>query len=395
MELLEFDCKNYDKNQMLIVYGTKGFGNIVRYCLEKKNITPDYYVEENGKGRFYGVPVINIDQLTEIYHKKHPIILLAVGASSKEVALSIHKNGIEVVYGICKLLEEIRDIEDLLDPVYENRYQYFYVQERFINHDKLVLASLDVVVTEKCSLKCEKCSNLMQYYQHPKNLNIEEIKASLDKVLDVVDKIYELRILGGEPFMNPDFYSLIEWYAGHDKITKIAILTNATIFPDEDKLQRLISSKVKIWLSDYGSVSSKLHEWIAWCKNNQVEYYISKLKKWQDLGRLERHNYSPTEIKYVYETCECNDCPVLMKGKLYNCPYSANAVNLGALYSDEAKLDAFVLDDETDLKERMKKFLYERDYLMACHYCGGRNTRRASIEPCIQTLKPLEYERRE
>lgn len=395
MELLEFDCKNYDKNQMLIVYGTKGFGNIVRYCLEKKNITPDYYVEVNGKGRFYGVPVINIDQLTEIYHKKHPIILLAVGASSKEVALSIHKNGIEVVYGICKLLEEIRDIEDLLDPVYENRYQYFYVQERFINHDKLVLASLDVVVTEKCSLKCEKCSNLMQYYQHPKNLNIEEIKASLDKVLDVVDKIYELRILGGEPFMNPDFYSLIEWYAGHDKITKIAILTNATIFPDEDKLQRLISSKVKIWLSDYGSVSSKLHEWIAWCKNNQVEYYISKLKKWQDLGRLERHNYSPTEIKYVYETCECNDCPVLMKGKLYNCPYSANAVNLGALYSDEAKLDAFVLDDETDLKERMKKFLYERDYLMACHYCGGRNTRRASIEPCIQTLKPLEYERRE
>lgn len=395
MELLEFDCKNYDKNQMLIVYGTKGFGNIVRYCLEKKNITPDYYVEENGKGRFYGVPVINIDQLTEIYHKKHPIILLAVGASSKEVALSIHKNGIEVVYGICKLLEEIRDIEDLLDPVYENRYQYFYVQERFINHDKLVLASLDVVVTEKCSLKCEKCSNLMQYYQHPKNLNIEEIKASLDKVLDVVDKIYELRILGGEPFMNPDFYSLIEWYAGHDKITKIAILTNATIFPDEDKLQRLISSKVKIWLSDYGSVSSKLHEWIAWCKNNQVEYYISKLKKWQDLGRLERHNYSPTEIKYVYETCECNDCPVLMKGKRYNCPYSANAVNLGALYSDEAKLDAFVLDDETDLKERMKKFLYERDYLMACHYCGGRNTRRASIEPCIQTLKPLEYERRE
>ncbi len=395
MELLEFDCKNYDKNQMLIVYGTKGFGNIVRYCLEKKNITPDYYVEENGKGRFHGVPVINIDQLTEIYHKKHPIILLAVGASSKEVALSMHKNGIEVVYGICKLLEEIRDMEDLLDPVYENRYQYFYVQERFINHDKLVLASLDVVVTEKCSLKCEKCSNLMQYYQHPKNLNIEEIKASLDKVLDVVDKIYELRILGGEPFMNLDFYSLIEWYAGHDKITKIVILTNATIFPDEDKLQRLISSKVKICLSDYGSVSSKLYEWIDWCKNNQVEYYISKLKKWHDLGRLERHNYSPTEIKYVYETCECNDCPVLMKGKLYNCPYSANAVNLGALYSDEAKLDAFVLDDETDLKERMKKFLYERDYLMACHYCGGRNTRRASTEPCIQTLKPLEYERRE
>lgn len=394
MELLEFDCKNFDRHQKLIVYGTRGFGNIVRYCLEKENITPDYYVDESGKGRFYGVPIINIDQLAEIYRKENPVILLAVGASSKEVALKLHKYKIDVVYGINKLLEEVKDIGDLLDPVYENRYQYFYAQEKFINCNKLVLASLDVVVTEKCSLKCEKCSNLMQYYQNPKNFNMEEIKGSLEKVLTVVDKIYELRILGGEPFMNPEFESLIEWFASYDKIKKIAILTNATIFPNEDKLQKLMNPKVKIWLSDYGRLSTKLQEWIVWCKKNQVEYYISKLKKWQDLGRLERYSYSPAEVKYVYETCGCNDCPVLMNGKLYNCPYAANAANLGALYSEEEKLDAFVLDEGKDLKERMKKFLYERDYLMACHYCGGRNERRASVEPCVQTSRPLEYERR-
>lgn len=394
MELLEFDCDNYDKKQTLIVYGTGAFGNIVRYCLEKRGIVPDYYVDESGKGRFYGVPIISIDQLTEIYYKEHPIILLAVGASIKEVALKLHKNKIDVVYEIYQLLEEIKDMGDLLDPVFENRYQYFYVQQRFINYDKLVLASLDVVVTEKCSLKCEKCSNLMQYYQHPKNFNGEDIKTSLDKVLNVVDVIYELRILGGEPFMNPDFYSLIEHYSKHDKIKKIAILTNATIFPDEEKLQKLVNSKVKIWLSDYGKLSTKFFEWVDWCKKNKVEYYISKLKKWQDLGRLERHNYSPTEIKYIYETCECKDCPVLMDGKLYNCPYAANAANLGALYKDEAELDALVLDEERNLRERMKKFLYERDYLMACHYCDGRNTRRASVEPCAQIPKPLEYERR-
>lgn len=194
--------------------------------------------------------------------------------------------------------------------------------------------------------------------------------------------------------MNPEFESLIEWFSSCDKIKKIEILTNATIFPDEDKLQKLMNPKVKIWLSDYGSLSTKLHEWIAWCKKNHVEYYISKLKKWQDLGRLERHNYSPAEVKYVYETCGCNDCPVLMNGKLYNCPYAANAANLGALYSEEEKLDALVLDEGEDLKERMKKFLYERDYLMACHYCDGRNERRASAEPCVQTPRPLAYERR-
>ena len=39
----------------------------------------------------------------------------------------------------------------------------------------LNLNSLDIVLTEKCSLKCKHCSNLMQYYEKPIDNEFDDI----------------------------------------------------------------------------------------------------------------------------------------------------------------------------------------------------------------------------
>lgn len=33
--------------------------------------------------------------------------------------------------------------------------------------DAVILNSIDFIVTERCSLRCRDCSNLMQYYKNP------------------------------------------------------------------------------------------------------------------------------------------------------------------------------------------------------------------------------------
>ena len=43
--------------------------------------------------------------------------------------------------------------------------------EKF-SKDKLRVKHLDLVLTEKCSLKCKDCSNLMQYYSRQKDSEI-------------------------------------------------------------------------------------------------------------------------------------------------------------------------------------------------------------------------------
>ncbi len=392
MHLIDFDYKSYSKGKMLIVYGTEGFGRIVHYSLQRQGIIPDYYVNGKGTGYFLDVPVIDIDKLSRLYHERQPIILLAVGRASRDVIMKLSLKKIDVVYSIYSLMESIIDMGQIIDPIYSQRMFYLSQQERFIEDEKLILDTLDIMVTEKCSLRCAKCSNLMQYYQTPQNLDIYEIRDSLNRVLEFVDCIYELRILGGEPFMNPNFYELIDWYKDNVKIKQIIILTNATIFPGNEKLKKLKNPKVKIWVSDYGELSKKICDWMQWCEDNQIECLYHSFDNWHDCGNLEKHNYSKNQINYIYETCECRQLPTLLKRKLFNCPYAANAINLGALSDEEAEKDWLNINDQEITKQMIKEFLFNRNYLMSCDFCQGRNGIR--IKPYEQTKEILVYEKK-
>ena len=73
--------------------------------------------------------------------------------------------------------------------------------ELFFDNSKTFLRSLDIMITTKCSMNCESCANLMQYYTAAKNTD-EEILKSVETLNENVDDILEFRIIGGEPLMN-------------------------------------------------------------------------------------------------------------------------------------------------------------------------------------------------
>ena len=53
-----------------------------------------------------------------------------------------------------------------LEAMYEMHKSYLK------NNNGLSLRSIDVMITEKCTLKCKDCANLMQFYEKP--INIEK-----------------------------------------------------------------------------------------------------------------------------------------------------------------------------------------------------------------------------
>ena len=50
----------------------------------------------------------------------------------------------------------------------------------------------------------------MQYYSSPKNLSFEEIVQDFERLMAGVDHVFEIRLIGGEPFMNKDIYRILE-----------------------------------------------------------------------------------------------------------------------------------------------------------------------------------------
>ena len=93
----------------------------------------------------------------------------------------------------------------------------------------------------------------------------------------------------------------------------------------------------------------------------------------------------------MFKACCVNDVFTLLHGKLYHCPFSANVVNLKALFASN---DEFVdlKDLGTDELKKFKKFIFGRPYLDACKLCLGRDFTQKIVEPAIQLKKIFLYQ---
>ena len=108
-------------------------------------------------------------------------------------------------------------------------YRNMFLKEKYASSKILHVKSLDIQITERCSLKCKDCSNLMQYYVKPENSELDTMLQSIDKFVNIVDEIYELRVLGGDPFMSKDLHKVLDKLKTYEKVKKIVIYTNAKI----------------------------------------------------------------------------------------------------------------------------------------------------------------------
>jgi len=101
----------------------------------------------------------------------------------------------------------------------------------------------------------------------------------------------------------------------------------------------------------------------------------------------------------VYKQCCAKYLYTLLDGKLYACPFIANADKLNAIPDNPANyVDLY--DDTEIIRQKIKRLVKGVKFLPACDYCDGRpydtsSTRgydgRGMIEPAIQTKKVLPY----
>jgi organic radical activating enzyme len=254
----------------------------------------------------------------------------------------------------------------------------------------LKLPVIDIVITEACSMKCKDCANLMQYYLHPERVDFSILFESIEKIMRSVDSVRELRVLGGEPFLIKDIHKVIEKLLSYENGEKVVVYTNATIVPKGKNLTCLNNERVLIEVTNYGS-HSRNYDKLLKAFDNEGIFYASKIPQWTDSGRiLPYQDRTDTQLKDMFFNCCVNDVFTLLHGKLYHCPFSANAMNLNAVPFDSDDVIDLVEEKEGyQLRKKIEKFYKKKEYLTACSYCNGRDYRTPSIEPAIQTKKPL------
>lgn len=386
-----FDIKKKENGQKIAIYGAGRYGTLAYYGLKALDIIPDVFIDDVLAGqKKYGIDIISSQCLRKY---ENEIILIASYNYFGEMLQKAQHVGCKNIYDIETLLSINYDenvLDEYLKDEKHNPGKYHRVVEN-CGYEGLVVNHLELVVTECCSLRCRDCANLMQYYNHPSNLEMEEIYNSFDRFLNVIDLLLELRILGGEPFIVKDLYKVIDRYVKCEKIKKITIYTNGTIIPNERILKSLQKCKVSVHISNYGKIKSKVNELSKLFDNKNINYYIHEYNEWYDVGYPRKYNYNEEQIKKLYKSCTMAKCYTFYRGNFYVCPREAHGERLGFFQNDKREYVDF--RDERNIEDNRNKLLYimeELEYIKACRYCKGSSYSSLKIPAAIQKNKCLD-----
>ena len=284
-------------------------------------------------------------------------------------------------------------------------------QKGFGNPKKIFMRSVDIVVTEKCSMKCVDCSNLMQFFEEPVNYKPTDMNEAIDLICSYADEIHEFRVIGGEPFMNRDWHLVMENLINKQNVKRIAIYTNGTIMPKPHQVECLRNEKVIFMITDYSGIFgndgfsgedapnkktanlSKFKKQVdrleELCKREKIDYRRHPPENWTDCGRIEKFNRTPAENKEVFASCCCKNLITLSEGEMHRCPFSAQITRLGVSDFQDDYVDLTEDISNHKMKKKLKDFLFEKDNIGACDYCPGRRLSDEQIVPAIQVEKPL------
>ena len=391
----EFEIDSYmlDKRP-IVIYGAGIFGEYTLRALQAHGAEPVCFCDRAKSGKEYlGYPVYDYTAITRY---ESPVVLVAAGAQFNEVYQFLLDRGITDLYSIGKFVfEDTRLPMETLSlqgqdvQYYKRLYQFGLNYHK--NADKFYIFSLDWMITTRCSLRCKECSNLMQYYKNPENIDKKRLQEELERVLEIVDGIMDIRVIGGEPFMHPEIADIMEPFLDDSRIGNFSIYTNGSILPKGKMLRILKHPKVKCEISDYGSLVKNFSKFVELMQKEGIRHRVAELEEWQKLGGLYDRKSTETDMRNTFRICYCNDLFTMLEGKIYRCPYSANGRKLGAIpYKEEDVVDLYGGSVQY-LKQKLKYLVFDKEFDYACGYCSGRNNHLGTVPPAEQTDHPLDY----
>lgn len=390
-----------DKQLPVIICGAGIVGKTLLSICKDEGIAVECFCDSSQKvagSNFCGLEVIYTPDLKTKY--QDAIFLISV-AAIKDVVGLLHDLGFSDWYAGGLLLKDL-DVSQSRLKTAAIDYPKFAIEscilchDGYLNTDKLFLRSIDLIITERCSLRCQNCSNLAQYYENPKDCDTEMLLKSIDVFCNIFDEVMEFRLIGGDIFMNQEWPVIVKRLIKEPKVKRVVLYTNGTLIPNQKHTPLLKDDKVLVVISDYGSLSRNLARLKQMFEQNKIAYHVLEVGEWLDCAAIKSRHRSPDQNKQIYKICCAKNMATLSDGKLFRCPYAANAARLQAVpdyKNDYIDLFQESLDSASigKTKNKVRDYLLNKDYLETCDFCNGRPLSGPEVPPAVQVAKPLPY----
>lgn len=329
---------------------------------------------------YQGIPIISFEEYQENYHD----IKIVISVYYKEISKQLMAAGLKENKDFCEMNLFVS--------------MWYWFQKK-----KLHFTRVNTAITTKCTLNCKHCNMFMPFYKEPQHIPYKELCYDFDLLFGLVDKVYAVSLLGGEPFLHPQVDKLIHYIAGNygSRIAELSFITNGTVKLKKSTLELLKKYGLWIQISDYTPIVpylEKLENLKKELEQYGIPYRIVNSDSWLDFG----FPVNSWDLDKIGAQEHFMDCYPLFRGlndrKFYFCHVCWSAEKAGLFQNtteDYIELEKIKPSKESKLRllEYNLGFL-EKGYMELCKKCGGCASKNIKSVPAGEQTKKMEWRKK-
>ena len=192
-----FQKEKVKRNQKILIYGAAVYGEIALRGLEILGLKAECFVDREHAGEtYFGLNIISPEELKNY---RNAVVIIASLNYYGEILEYLKKLDMHEYYDMEEIMQLNFENSELTEYAWEEiaHFQKYKTMIENYKQDYFIINHCEIVVTEKCTLRCRDCANLMQHYERPENIDSQEIIQTFNRFLDVIDVLCELRIRRG------------------------------------------------------------------------------------------------------------------------------------------------------------------------------------------------------
>lgn len=306
-----------------------------------------------------GLKTLTLQDFCERYHRmelQSLLIPIENYMGHNRLTSILIQNGIslENVYILPRAAEEILQPENLpklITPYYSAKY----------------LPYLEFHAADHCNLNCKACEHYSGLIREEVYPDLEKLRADLGKLYHFFDDIATIRILGGEPLLNPEINEIIKMTRKQYPLTMLHLVTNGLkLFSmPESFFETIRECNTLLDISYYPPLEAKREDLEGFLQDKQVVYTFGTIIR----TFTKKQTLTPHENgEAVFYDCEQAHCHNLYDGKIAACflRFTTKYFNryFGMRLPEDGAIDLYEKGMTTEMIKRALNKPFQR-----CSYC--------------------------
>ena len=235
------------------------------------------------------------------------------------------------------------------------------------NNTKPVFDYIEIEISEFCNLNCRGCCDFSNLAKEKKFYSLDEFQKDMTRIAELFSGINKIRIMGGEPLLNPSLTEYIFISRTLFPTTDIRIVSNGLLIPklSEDTLHILKMNNCKFDISNYPPTRKLFPEIKKKLDTFGIEYNLGFPMNYffRNIASTPADNPAP-----AFNNCIFTHCHMLGHGRLSPCSYAHCIGRLNAEYGlSYPETDTVDIFSDITGEEIIRRFSQPHEF---CKYCG-------------------------